>query len=77
MAHAASNGDDALEDAGGRPLMLSTHLGPSADLPPWAVGLACVLAIFSLALLLVEMRDAGGSGGEPSSLCPGSSRSRH
>jgi uncharacterized membrane protein len=43
--------------------MLSTHLGPSADLPPWAVGLACILAIFSLGLLLVEMRrrERGGA----------------
>jgi uncharacterized membrane protein len=43
--------------------MLSTHLGPSADLPPWAVGLACMLAIASLALLLVEMRrrERGGA----------------
>jgi len=36
--------------------MLSTHLGPSADLPPWAIALACALAIASLALLLVETR---------------------
>jgi uncharacterized membrane protein/predicted outer membrane lipoprotein len=43
--------------------MLSTHLGPSADLPPWAVGLACAFAILSLALLLVEMRrrERGGT----------------
>jgi len=36
--------------------MLSTHLGPSADLPPWAVALACALAAASLVLLFVEMR---------------------
>jgi uncharacterized membrane protein len=36
--------------------MLSTHLGASADLPPWAVVLACVLAATSFALLLVELR---------------------
>ncbi len=43
--------------------MLSTRLGPSADLPPWAVGLACVLAIVSLAFLFVEMRrrERGGA----------------
>jgi len=43
--------------------MLSTHLGPSADLPPWAVGLACALAAASLVLLLVEMRrrERGGA----------------
>lgn len=35
--------------------MLSSHLGPSADLPPWAVGAACALALASLAVLLVEM----------------------
>ncbi len=36
--------------------MLSTHLGASADLPPWAVIAACVLAAASLFLLLVEVR---------------------
>ena len=36
--------------------MLSTHLGASADLPPWAVIAACVLAATSLVLLLVELR---------------------
>jgi uncharacterized membrane protein len=36
--------------------MLSTHLGVSADLPPWAVALACVLAAASFGLLLVEVR---------------------
>jgi uncharacterized membrane protein len=36
--------------------MLSTHLGASADLPPWAVFVACALAAASLALLVVELR---------------------
>jgi uncharacterized membrane protein len=36
--------------------MLSTHLAPSADLPPWAVWLACALAIANFALLVGEMR---------------------
>jgi uncharacterized membrane protein len=36
--------------------MLSTHLGASADLPPWAVIAACALAATSLILLLVELR---------------------
>src|ERR1700722_19461943 len=36
--------------------MLSTHLGASADLPPWAVIAACILAATSLVLLLVELR---------------------
>ena len=36
--------------------MLSTHLGASADLPPWAVIAAFVLAATSFALLLVELR---------------------
>ena len=36
--------------------MLSTHLGASADLPPWAVVLACALAATSFVLLLVELR---------------------
>jgi uncharacterized membrane protein len=42
--------------------MLSTHLGASADLPPWAVVIACVLAAASFALLVVELRrNAHGS----------------
>jgi uncharacterized membrane protein len=42
--------------------MLSTHLGASADLAPWAVIAACVLAAISFALLLVELRrNARGS----------------
>jgi uncharacterized membrane protein len=36
--------------------MLSTHLGVSADLPPWAVYVACVLAAASFAMLVVELR---------------------
>jgi uncharacterized membrane protein len=36
--------------------MLSTHLGASADLPPWAVLVACALTATSFALLLVELR---------------------
>jgi uncharacterized membrane protein len=36
--------------------MLSTHFGPSADLPPWAVWLACGLAAASFFMLLVELR---------------------
>jgi uncharacterized membrane protein len=36
--------------------MLSTHLGASADLPPWAVVAACILAATSLALLAIELR---------------------
>jgi uncharacterized membrane protein len=36
--------------------MLSTHLGASADLPPWAVWLACALATASIVLLFVELR---------------------
>jgi uncharacterized membrane protein len=36
--------------------MLSTHLGASADLPPWAVIVACALATASFGLLLVELR---------------------
>jgi uncharacterized membrane protein len=36
--------------------MVSTRLGASADLPPWAVWLACALAVASIALLFVEMR---------------------
>jgi uncharacterized membrane protein len=39
--------------------MLSTHLGASADLPPWAVLVACALAAASLALLVVELRRRG------------------
>ena len=46
--------------AAGRPerdAMLSTHLGPSGDLPPWARRLAVfVLAVASFLMLLVEMR---------------------
>jgi uncharacterized membrane protein len=36
--------------------MLSTHLGPSGDLQPWAVWLAVALAMASFGMLLVEMR---------------------
>ena len=36
--------------------MLSTHLGASGDLAPWAVWLAVGLAVASFAMLLVEMR---------------------
>jgi len=36
--------------------MPSTHLGPSGDLPSWAVVMACLLAATSFALLVVEMR---------------------
>ncbi|HEX3769376.1 MAG TPA: glutamine amidotransferase [Polyangiaceae bacterium] len=36
--------------------MLSTHLGVSADLPPWAVVVACALAAASFAMLLLELR---------------------
>ncbi len=36
--------------------MLSTHWGPSADVTPWAVWLACLLALASLVMLVVEMR---------------------
>jgi uncharacterized membrane protein len=36
--------------------MMTSHLGPSADLPAWAVWLACCLAMANLALLVVEMR---------------------
>jgi hypothetical protein len=36
--------------------MLTTRLGASADLPPWAVWLACALAVASTVLLFVEMR---------------------
>src|SRR5579883_1851518 len=42
--------------------MLSTHLGPSGDLPAWAVWLAVALAALSFVLMLVEMRrrETGG-----------------
>lgn len=36
--------------------MISSHLGPSADLPQWAIVLACALAITSFGTLLVELR---------------------
>jgi uncharacterized membrane protein len=36
--------------------MPSTHFATSSDLPPWAVALACALAIASFVMLLVEMR---------------------
>jgi uncharacterized membrane protein len=36
--------------------MLSTHLGPSGDLAPWAVWLAAALTLASFVMLLVEMR---------------------
>ena len=36
--------------------MLSTQLGASADLPPWAIWLACALAAASFVMLLVELR---------------------
>jgi len=36
--------------------MLSTHLGPSGDLAPWAVWLAAALTLLSFVMLLVEMR---------------------
>jgi len=39
--------------------MLSTHLGTSADLPPWGVAVAVALAVASLSLLLVEVRREG------------------
>jgi uncharacterized membrane protein len=43
--------------------MLATHLGASADLPPWAVIAACVMAAASFAMMLVELRrNAQGSG---------------
>src|SRR5258708_35397676 len=42
--------------------MLSTPLGPSADLPQWAALLACALALASFAMLLVEMRRRERSG---------------
>jgi uncharacterized membrane protein len=43
--------------------MLSTRLGASADLPPWAVGLACALAVASVLFLFVEMRRSERGGG--------------
>ena len=36
--------------------MLSSHLGAAADLPSWAVALACALALASLVMLVVELR---------------------
>jgi uncharacterized membrane protein len=36
--------------------MVSTHLGPSGDLAPWATWLALALAVSSLALLVLELR---------------------
>jgi len=44
-------------------MTLSTHLGPSGDMPAWAVALAVALAIASFAMLLVEMRrrERGGT----------------
>jgi uncharacterized membrane protein len=36
--------------------MLSTHLGPSGDLAPWAAWLAVALTLASFVMLLVEMR---------------------
>ena len=36
--------------------MPTTHLAPSADLPPWAGVLAALLVVVSLGLLVVEMR---------------------
>ena len=46
-----------------RPPMPTTHLAPSADLPPWAGVLALALAVTSFGLLLVEMRrrERGGT----------------
>jgi len=51
--------------------MLSTHLGPSGDLAPWAVWLALVLTVASFAMLLVEMRrrERGGTAIALSGLC--------
>ena len=43
--------------------MLSTHLGPSADLPHWAAIVALALATASLVLLVVELR-RGERGGK-------------
>jgi uncharacterized membrane protein len=42
----------------------TTHLAPSGDLPAWAALLACALALVSLGMLLVEMRqrERGGLG---------------
>ncbi|HXX69427.1 MAG TPA: hypothetical protein VEK07_19745 [Polyangiaceae bacterium] len=36
--------------------MITSTLGPSADLSPWAIGAACVLGAASFGALLVEMR---------------------
>jgi uncharacterized membrane protein len=36
--------------------VLSTHLGPSGDMPAWAVWLAIALAVSSLVMLLFELR---------------------
>lgn len=43
--------------------MLTNRLAPSSDLPSWALALACVLAVASLVLLVVEMkrRERGGA----------------
>src|SRR4051812_20207318 len=35
--------------------MLSSHLGSSGDLSPWAVSVACFFALTSLALLGIEL----------------------
>ncbi|MCL2448415.1 MAG: hypothetical protein FWD17_05660 [Polyangiaceae bacterium] len=43
--------------------MLSTRLGASADLPPWAVWLACGLSAASILLLFVELRRRERGGG--------------
>jgi uncharacterized membrane protein len=44
-------------------VITSSHLGASADMPPWAVALACALALASFVLLLFEMRgrERGGA----------------
>ncbi len=39
--------------------MLSTRLGPSADLPAWAVAVALVLTLATVAMLVVEIRRSG------------------
>jgi uncharacterized membrane protein len=36
--------------------MPSTHFATSSDLPPWAVALACAIAVASLVLLALELR---------------------
>jgi uncharacterized membrane protein len=41
--------------------MLSTHLGASADLPPWAVIAACLVAAASFVMLVAELRRSGPS----------------